>query len=190
MEKPRYWRKILLEMSPGEDRVRPGECKAVAVWQGEGGTLVCLEGMKAQVGQSEIYYGISRKLSIPQGKKSIHLHRSDPLLENGLDRRENRYGRYGFATFFHHFHIYRRGGWSQSFTLKIFFPCSLGAGGRHFLVPCPSKQPQPSRVFWKFLCHFTRICRHDPMDVWHKIVAYNQITQRTLPYQKYYAVVN
>ena len=44
------------------------------------------------------------------GNKSIYLHRSGPLLENGLDRRENRYGRYGSAGFSQHFHIYRRGG--------------------------------------------------------------------------------
>ena len=30
----------------------------------------------------------------------IYLHRSGPLLENGLDRPENCYGRYGFASFF------------------------------------------------------------------------------------------
>ena len=37
---------------------------------------------------------------------------------------------------FQQFHIYRTGGWSQSFTLKIFFSCSLGGGGRYFSVPC------------------------------------------------------
>ena len=31
--------------------------------------------------------------------ESIYLHRSGPLLENGLDRPENRCGRYGFASF-------------------------------------------------------------------------------------------
>ena len=71
-----------------------------------------------------------------RGNKSIYLHRSSPLLEHGLDKRENRYCRYGFASFSKHFHIYRRGGWSQSFTLKIFFSCSLGAGGRYFSAPC------------------------------------------------------
>ena len=35
---------------------------------------------------------------------------------------------------FHHFPIYRRDGWSQSFPLKIFFSCSLG--GRSFSAPC------------------------------------------------------
>ena len=36
-----------------------------------------------------------------------------------------------------HFHIYRRGGWSHSLPLKIFFVCSLGGGGggRYFSVP-------------------------------------------------------
>ena len=29
----------------------------------------------------------------------MYLHRSGPLLENGFDRPENRYGRYGFASF-------------------------------------------------------------------------------------------
>ena len=33
------------------------------------------------------------------GTPSIYLHRSGPLLENGLDRPENRYGRYGLASF-------------------------------------------------------------------------------------------
>ena len=31
--------------------------------------------------------------------KTSHLHHSGPLLENGLDRSEHRYGRYGFASF-------------------------------------------------------------------------------------------
>ena len=31
--------------------------------------------------------------------ESIYLHRSSPLFENGLDKRENRHGRYGFASF-------------------------------------------------------------------------------------------
>ena len=34
-----------------------------------------------------------------RGNESIYLHRSGPLLENGLDRPENRCGRYGFASF-------------------------------------------------------------------------------------------
>ena len=34
-----------------------------------------------------------------RGNQSIYLHRSDPLLENGFDKPENRYGRYGFASF-------------------------------------------------------------------------------------------
>ena len=75
--------------------------------------------------------------SVPQnrGNQSIYLHRSGPLLENGLDRPENCYGRYGFASFLLHFHIYRRGGWSESLPLKILFSCSLGGGGRYFSVP-------------------------------------------------------
>ena len=46
----------------------------------------------------------------------------------------------GLVLFFQHFHIYRRGGWRQSFPLKIFFSCSLGGGGggRCFSVPCIS----------------------------------------------------
>ena len=35
-----------------------------------------------------------------RGEETIYLHRSGPLLENGLDRPENRYGRYGFAGFY------------------------------------------------------------------------------------------
>ena len=34
-----------------------------------------------------------------RGNESIYHHRSGPLLENGLDRPENRYGRCGFASF-------------------------------------------------------------------------------------------
>ena len=34
-----------------------------------------------------------------RGNQNIYLHRSGPLLENGLDRPENRYGRYGLASF-------------------------------------------------------------------------------------------
>ena len=34
-----------------------------------------------------------------RGNQSIYLHRSGPLLENVLDRPENRYGRYCFASF-------------------------------------------------------------------------------------------
>ena len=60
-----------------------------------------------------------------RGSQSIYLHRSGPLLENGLDRPKNRYGRYGFPSFLQYFHIYRRGGWSHNLPLKIFFSCSL-----------------------------------------------------------------
>ena len=44
-----------------------------------------------------------RCLSVPcwgRGNQSIYLHRSGPLLENGLDRPKNRYGRYGFPSFY------------------------------------------------------------------------------------------
>ena len=34
-----------------------------------------------------------------RGDQSIYLHRSGPLPENSFDRPENRYGRYGFASF-------------------------------------------------------------------------------------------
>ena len=36
--------------------------------------------------------------TLRQGNESIYLHHSGHLLENGLDRPENRYGRYGFAS--------------------------------------------------------------------------------------------
>ena len=78
---------------------------------------------------------IAQQCLFSQGKAAEKRYSSGPLLENGLDRPENRYARYGFASFFQHFHIYRRVGWSQSFPLKIFFSCSLGGGGRHFSVP-------------------------------------------------------
>ena len=69
---------------------------------------------------------------INRGNQSIHLHRSRPLLETGLDRTENRYGRYGFASFTAFPYL-----WSESAPLKIFFSCSLGGGGggRYFSVP-------------------------------------------------------
>ena len=35
-----------------------------------------------------------------RGKETIYLHRSGALLENGLDRPKNRYGRYGFPGFY------------------------------------------------------------------------------------------
>ena len=38
-------------------------------------------------------------LHFVRGNQSIYLHCSGPLLESGLDRSENRYGRYGFASF-------------------------------------------------------------------------------------------
>ena len=46
------------------------------------------------------FSGISSGKSQPYcwGNGSIYLNRSGPLLENGLDRPENRYGRYGFAS--------------------------------------------------------------------------------------------
>ena len=77
-------------------------------------------------------------LEHPRGNETIYLHRSGPpLLENGLDRPENRYARYGFASFPAFPYLYRRGGWSQSFPVKSLFSCSLG-GGRYFSVPCIS----------------------------------------------------
>ena len=72
---------------------------------------------------------------ISWGNKSIYLHRSGPLLGNGLDRPESCYGSYRFASSSKIFHIYRRAGWSQSVTLKIFFSCSVGGVGRYFSVP-------------------------------------------------------
>ena len=39
-------------------------------------------------------------ISMRRGNESIYLHRSGPLLENGLDRPKNRYGRYGFPSFY------------------------------------------------------------------------------------------
>ena len=50
-----------------------------------------------------------------------------------------------FLVLLQHFHIYRRGGWSQSLPLKIFFSCSLGGGGRYFSVPSKSRKPRKSR---------------------------------------------
>ena len=39
------------------------------------------------------------ELSESRAKETIYLHRSGPLLENGLDRPKNRYGRCGFPSF-------------------------------------------------------------------------------------------
>ena len=35
-----------------------------------------------------------------RGNETIYLHRSGPVLENGLDRPKNGYGRYGFPSFY------------------------------------------------------------------------------------------
>ena len=51
--------------------------------------------------RSVIFRGFSWKhLSGSRGTQSIYLHRSGPLLENGLDRLKNWYGRYGFPSFY------------------------------------------------------------------------------------------
>ena len=55
-----------------------------------------------------IYRGLSGR--DPEKSETIYLHRSGPLLENGLDRPNIRYGRCGFPGFLQHFRIYRRGG--------------------------------------------------------------------------------
>ena len=41
----------------------------------------------------------SNSVEKSRGNKSIYLHRSGSLLENGLDRPESCYGRYGFGNF-------------------------------------------------------------------------------------------
>ena len=72
------------------------------------------------------------------GNESIYLHRCGPFLENGLDRPENRYGRYGFASC-SSISISTVGvDRHQRFALKILFSCSLGGGGggTYFKVPC------------------------------------------------------
>ena len=40
------------------------------------------------------------------GNQSIYLDRSGPLLEDGLDRPKNRYGRYGFPSFYSIFLVF------------------------------------------------------------------------------------
>ena len=42
---------------------------------------------------------VTKFVPVSRENESIYLHRTSPLLENGLDRPENRYGRYGFASF-------------------------------------------------------------------------------------------
>ena len=44
--------------------------------------------------------GIPNLRDQSRGNQSIYLHRSGPLLENGLDRPKSRYGRSGFASFY------------------------------------------------------------------------------------------
>ena len=87
--------------------------------------------------------GCGWKLSVPKnsrGKETIYLHRSGPLLENGLDRPKNRYGRYGFPGSYS-ISISTVGVDEASFPLKILFSLSLpGGGGRYFSVP--SFKPQ------------------------------------------------
>ena len=70
----------------------------------------------------------------------------------------------GLASFCQHFHIYRTGGWSQGFGLKIFFSYSLDDGGRYFSVPCNVPVP--------------RICFHGPSSL-------SKISRKTRkPYRK------
>ena len=71
------------------------------------------------------------------GNQSIYLHHSGPLLENGLDRPENRYGRYLVFLVFSSISISTVGvDGARVLLLKIFFSCSLGGGGgRYFSVP-------------------------------------------------------
>ena len=40
----------------------------------------------------------SQLKSLVRGNETIYLHRSGPVLENGLDRPKNRCGRYGFPS--------------------------------------------------------------------------------------------
>ena len=54
--------------------------------------LICSENISEKSEQ------IGTKLN--RGNESIYLHRSGPLLENGLDRPKNCYGRYGFPSFY------------------------------------------------------------------------------------------
>ena len=55
--------------------------------------------------EKSVFWGVGGALGpnltvmLVSGNKSIHLHRSGPLLENGLDRPESCYGRYIFASF-------------------------------------------------------------------------------------------
>ena len=87
-------------------------------------------------------------ISQPKGNESMYLHRSGPLLENGLDRPKSRYGRYGFPSFYS-ISI------STVLPLKIFLFCSLGGGGRYFSVPrnhlreCHPRPEVPRRVLWE-----------------------------------------
>ena len=72
--------------------------------------MTSIKGEKQQINKKTLRFDIAKR------NKSIYLHCSGPLLENGLDRPENRYGRccFGKLLVFQHFHIYRRGGRSQS----------------------------------------------------------------------------
>ena len=85
----------------------------------------------------------------------------------------------GLLVFLQHFHIYRRGGWSQSFTLKIFFSCSLGGGGgRYFSVPCP----------WVFFQRPLTLILIQSIAIqmwavsWYKLVAYIQLSDKRRAY--------
>ena len=51
---------------------------------------------RGYIRQKPPFYETALYLPVNQ---SIYLHRSGPLLENGLDRTKNRYGRYGFPVF-------------------------------------------------------------------------------------------
>ena len=62
-----------------------------------------LEKVGCVVAQAFFSHGasqISLRSRVSRGNQSIYLHRSGPLLENGLDRPKNRHGRYGFPSFY------------------------------------------------------------------------------------------
>ena len=76
-----------------------GDASFFRIGSGEGLSEPVME-FPAVLGVLLITFFLESKQGHYRGKKTIYLHRSGPLLENGLDRPKNRYGRYRFPSFY------------------------------------------------------------------------------------------
>ena len=90
-------------MSHGAHSSRILECMPMCFWNSyineQKCIGVCSSYLKKEFGGNRCRQWTSLLRVHCRGNGSIYLHRSGPLLENGLDRPENCYGRYAFASF-------------------------------------------------------------------------------------------